>query len=218
VQVSTPGGQPFQLTVASGSLPPGLSLSGTTINGIPAAGGAYAFRLQAAISGGASTVREFVIQISSGPAIANTSPLPSGSVNTPVNIPLTALGGAPPYQWSLVSGSLPNGISLNPFGSLTGTPVVASNVQFVLRVTDSAGNAATQQFVWTVKPGVAISSASPLPAATAGRAYSFTLAATGGTPPYSWSAAGTVPPGLSLSGNTLSGTPTQPGPTRSSLR
>jgi len=211
VQVSTPGGQPFQLTVASGSLPPGLSLSGTTINGIPAAGGAYAFRLQAAISGGASTVREFVIQISSGPAIANTSPLPSGSVNTPINIPLTALGGAPPYQWSLVSGSLPNGISLNPFGSLTGTPVVASNVQFVLRVTDSAGNAATQQFVWTVKPGVAISSASPLPAATAGRAYSFTLAATGGTPPYSWSAAGSVPPGLSLSGNTLSGTPTQPG-------
>ena len=58
---------------------------------------------------------------------------------------------------------------------------------------------------------VTISTTSPLPAAVVGAAYSQTLQATGGTPPYSWSATG-VPAGLALaSGGTLSGTPTAAG-------
>ena len=54
---------------------------------------------------------------------------------------------------------------------------------------------------------------SSLPAWTAGVAYSQTLAAAGGTPPYSWSiASGTLPAGLSLSsGGVVAGTPTTAG-------
>ena len=54
---------------------------------------------------------------------------------------------------------------------------------------------------------------SSLPAWTAGAAYSQTLAAAGGTPPYTWSiASGTLPAGLSLSsGGVVAGTPTTAG-------
>jgi hypothetical protein len=55
---------------------------------------------------------------------------------------------------------------------------------------------------------LAISTSSPLPNASIGHSYSKTLAATGGTTPYTWSrSAGSLPRGLSLSsGGTISGT------------
>ncbi len=50
-----------------------------------------------------------------------------------------------------------------------------------------------------------------LPAATIGADYSQTLNATGGTGPYIWSYTGTLPAGISFSGGTFFGTPTQAG-------
>ena len=49
-----------------------------------------------------------------------------------------------------------------------------------------------------------------LKAATDGAAYSASLSASGGTPPYTWTVLG-LPPGLSASGAALSGTPTTKG-------
>ena len=59
-------------------------------------------------------------------------------------------------------------------------------------------------------PPPVIDTASPLPSGTVGTAYSQAFAASGGTPPYSWSVtAGTLPAGLTLStAGILSGTPT----------
>ena len=53
-------------------------------------------------------------------------------------------------------------------------------------------------------------STSSLPNATVGIAYSQTLAATGGEPPYTWSISGSLPAGLNLNASTgvISGTPT----------
>jgi hypothetical protein len=49
----------------------------------------------------------------------------------------------------------------------------------------------------------------PLPAGAIGVAYSYTLTASGGVPPYAYSVtAGTLPAGLSLNADTVSGTPT----------
>lgn len=64
----------------------------------------------------------------------------------------------------------------------------------------------------TVAP-IAITSSS-VPAATAGTAYTAPLAATGGTPPYTWSiSTGALPPGLTLaaSSGAISGTPSAAG-------
>ena len=61
--------------------------------------------------------------------------------------------------------------------------------------------------------GLTITSASPLADGTVGASYSQTLAASGGTTPYTWSvSSGTMPTGLSLSNaGTVSGTPTAAG-------
>jgi hypothetical protein len=66
----------------------------------------------------------------------------------------------------------------------------------------------------TVVPGPLTITTTSLPAATVGVAYSATLAATGGTPPYTWSiASGALPAGLTLAPSTgqISGTATATG-------
>lgn len=82
-----------------------------------------------------------------------------------------------------------------------------------MKVTDSTGSAATQSLSITVT-SLAITTTSPLPAATAGTAYSQQFAASGGTPPYQWSVAtgSALPTGLTLSSTgLLSGTPSASG-------
>ena len=59
-------------------------------------------------------------------------------------------------------------------------------------------------------PPTLVISTSSLSAGTSGTAYSATLAATGGTSPYTWGGSG-LPPGLTQSGATISGTPTASG-------
>ena len=60
-----------------------------------------------------------------------------------------------------------------------------------------------------IVPTLTITTASPLPAAQPGTAYSQTLNATGGTSPYTWDLISALPDGLSLSpGGQISGTPT----------
>ena len=76
----------------------------------------------------------------------------------------------------------------------------------------AAGGFTSQKtFTLTISPALAISTASSLPNAMVGIAYSITFTATGGYAPYTWSLASgsTLPAGLSLSSSgTLSGTPT----------
>jgi hypothetical protein len=65
----------------------------------------------------------------------------------------------------------------------------------------------------TVQPGPLAITTSSVPNGTVGVAYSATLAAGGGTPPYAWSiTSGSLPSGLSLATNgAISGTPTASG-------
>ena len=65
---------------------------------------------------------------------------------------LTATGGVTPYTWSLVSGSPPPGLAFSgASASIAGTPTSsAAAVTFTLKVTDSAGNSASQQYSLTV--------------------------------------------------------------------
>ncbi|KJF18804.1 putative Ig domain-containing protein [Acidithrix ferrooxidans] len=51
------------------------------------------------------------------------------------NTSLNAQGGTPPYEWTLVSGNLPNGLSLSTSGVLYGTPTAQGS--FTFRVLDS---------------------------------------------------------------------------------
>lgn len=140
-----------------------------------------------------------------------TTSLPNGQANLAYSQTLAVGGGVSPYTWSLLSGSLPAGLSLSGVGVISGTPTAAESQAFTVRVTDSAGPAATDdQSLTIVVTTLTISTFSPLPDGIKDIAYSQTLAASGGATPYTWNLqSGTLPAGLSLSaGGVLSGTPT----------
>src|SRR6185369_2222333 len=117
-----------------------------------------------------------------------------------------------PYVWSISSGGLLAGITLNAAtGALGGIPSAAGAFQFTVDVSDSLARKATKHFDLPVAAALGISSAPALPGAIAGVAYSQVLAATGGTPPYLWSITeGGLPAGLSFDAGTatISGIPT----------
>jgi len=120
---------------------------------------------------------------------------------------LAAKGGTTPYTWSLTSGALPAGLSLNAStGAITGTPTTAvTSTPLTFKVTDSGSPAGTQSVNLTLTisaPTLAITTSS-LPSGQVGTAYSATLVATGGTTPYTWSlTSGTLPAGLNLNAST----------------
>jgi len=49
---------------------------------------------------------------------------------------LQAVGGLPPYEWQVVGGTLPEGISLTPQGQLVGQTNMIGTFQFTVRVRD----------------------------------------------------------------------------------
>ena len=87
----------------------------------------------------------FTVQSSTGVQILTTN-LPNGTNGVYYSQPLNASGGQPPYNWSLSPGSqpLPGWLTLDPSGSLYGTPNSAGTNSFSVRVTDNNGNTADQ--------------------------------------------------------------------------
>jgi hypothetical protein len=74
---------------------------------------------------------------SPGPlTILSTSPLGIATAGSAFSRQLLASGGASPYTWSIVSGSLPSGLSLFPGGLVSGTPVDTGTSEFTVKVTD----------------------------------------------------------------------------------
>ena len=214
---ATAGTAPYTWTLASGALPPGLSLSGSTISGTPTTAGTYNLTVQATDSSTPShqsATQALSIYVNSPVSVATAS-LAGGLVTTAYSQSLAASGGTPGYTWSITTGALPNGLSLNSSGNIFGTPTTAGTANFTVQVTDSTSplhQTATKALSITIGPALSITTSS-LSTGLATTAYSQALATTGGTPAYTWSlASGSLPTGLTLSAaGTISGTPTTAG-------
>jgi len=125
-----------------------------------------------------------------------------------------ASGGAPPFTWK-ASSSLPPGLTLSASGQLSGTPATASTYAISVTVSDSSVPPLTATAPVSLKindSSIVIAPATP-PAGTVTYTYArFAFSANGGSPPYTWKAEGTLPPGLTLgSDGTVAGTPMQTG-------
>jgi hypothetical protein len=73
------------------------------------------------------------------PVAITTTALPAGAIKTPYTTTLTAVGGNPPYKWSLASGSgpLPAGLKFKPTGVISGKPKKAGTYSFTVQVVDT---------------------------------------------------------------------------------
>lgn len=203
-------------SIASGSLPAGLTLNAGTgkISGTPTLSGTTNFTVKVTDSAPSpeSATQLLSLTIANGLIITTTS-VPNGSLNVAYSALLQASGGTTPYSWSVTAGSLPAGLSLDAStGEISGAPTASGTSNFTVQVMDSAATpaSATQSLSIAITSPLIVTT-TLLPNGSLNVAYSATLLASGGTKPYSWSiTAGSLPAGLSLDGSTgvISGTPT----------
>jgi hypothetical protein len=117
------------------------------------------------------------------------------------------------YSYSLLTGSLPPGLSLNAAtGQLSGLATATGTYNFTIQASGASSCNATRSYSLAVTcPSVAVNP-SALPEGTVGTGYSQSLSA---TPAGNYSfvrTSGSLPPGLTLSvAGVLSGTPTTAG-------
>jgi N-acetylneuraminic acid mutarotase len=143
-----------------------------------------------------------------------TAALATATVAVPYSATLAATGGTPPYTWSLLSGTLPPGLTLAVTGTISGTAATATTATFTVTIKDRNGQTAVKTLTLVVSPastsGLAIQTQA-LPGGTVGSPYTATLLVSGGTPPITWGVtSGSLPAGLTLDPTTgaISGTPT----------
>lgn len=205
-------GSPFPALSVSGN-PAWLTLAGTTLSGTPSdtdVGTAGPITITATNGNAPDATEVFSINVSAvdtPPMITSTAPT-TASVGVPYTYTITATGFPTP---TISAMNLPGWLTLNG-ADLTGTPLgVDAGQSAVITITANNGidPEATQDFQIDVdQPALGIRTSS-LPGAVLGEAYSETLGGIGGTGIYSWSiVGGGLPPGLTLAGDTISGTPT----------
>ena len=146
-------------SIASGSLPEGLSLDAGTgsITGTPAAWGTTAVVVRATDSWAADRVAEQPLTIEVAPVALSisTGTLAPGTYQTAYADLLRATGGTGKVAWSIASGALPNGLTLDAAsGAVAGTPVDIGTFAFAVTATDAnwAGETATHTVALTVVP------------------------------------------------------------------
>lgn len=122
-------------------------------------------------------------------------------------------GGEAPYAYAVDSGSLPDGMTLDPAtGAAVGTAARAGRYVFTVRVTDRTGQTGVSlPYAIVVQNRKLEITRSPSLSARSGTAYSDRLEASGGRQPYAWTVAqGVLPAGIGLNETTgaLTGTAT----------
>jgi Putative Ig domain len=156
---ATGGVPPLNWTIASGSLPAGLSLASSTtdtvnITGKPTTAGNSTFTVTVTDATGASSTSGPLNIVVSTLVFTTTSPLPPGQVGMAYSDQFAATGGTGSLTFSVASGStLPAGFTLTAAGVLSNTnPSAAGTFTFGITVTDSGvpPAAVTQTFTLVI--------------------------------------------------------------------
>jgi parvulin-like peptidyl-prolyl isomerase len=129
-------------SLPQGSLPRGLSLNGDTglISGVPELAGLSSFTIK--VDNGLHYDSQDLILRVHLPVSVSTSSLPDGQVGDYYSVIIEVFGDSQSYTWSIVSGILPDGLTLGQYtGYIYGTPTTAGTYNFIIQVDDGLGKA-----------------------------------------------------------------------------
>jgi large repetitive protein len=77
--------------------------------------------------------------------------LPNGVLGYAYSEDLLVVGGAAPYEYVVISGALPDGLSLGlTTGTISGTPTESGSTTFTVQATDSNGLPTSRAFTLTI--------------------------------------------------------------------
>ncbi len=141
-------------TWSATNLPAGIALSTSgVLSGTPTTAGAFSIIFSVKDSAGHANTGSLSLTVQSngssgsgngsGSPSITTATLPYAVAGNPFTQSLAASGGAPPYTWSLATGTLPAGLSLSSAGQITGTPTNAGVFPFTIELADTASNTVT---------------------------------------------------------------------------
>ena len=213
------GPSPYQWKILNGYPPVGITVDGQTgvISGTPLDAGDFAFTIQMTDADGGTANKEFFWHISDHLVIV-TGVVPDGAKGKSYSHALTAEHGIQPYAWRLKTGSMPDGLSLNEStGVISGRPTSKQIRTFTIEVSDYDSPAQIAEWEYTMEIMDDLYIYTPvLPNGREEEAYTTTLWAELGQPPYLWRVeSGVLPTGLSLTSSAstavIEGTPTEPG-------
>ncbi|MBX7097252.1 MAG: putative Ig domain-containing protein [Myxococcaceae bacterium] len=180
----------YAWTLSGGALPQGMALSAQgDLAGNPAKAGAYSFEVKVS-SAGAEKTQALSLQV----AVANLplaivdQELPAAEFSRAYEAGLVAVGGKPPYVWSLKENSnLPAGLGLATDGTIEGRAAESGTFMFSVEVQDSAGvKAAKDLELSVVTPGSLHIATTGLARGSLLHSYLQPLQAVGGKPGYDW--------------------------------
>jgi hypothetical protein len=208
LSVSPPGSYTFSL--ATGNLPPGLSLHPTTgvISGTPVTTGSDTFTIQVQGTGNCVVTQSYTLVVGCPVITINPATLPNGAIGTPYSQQLTAAPVGGNYTFAITSGTLPNGLNLNPAtGVLSGTPTTNSSSTFTVRASGWGRANCTGSQTYTVVVGSGtgcptVTLPGSLPSGSVGQLYNSSVAASP-SGNYSYALTGSLPPGVTLYQNGL---------------
>ncbi len=209
------GVPPYRWSLVGGALPEGLTFDGRlgVIAGVPTQDGLFQLQVQLRDTQGTTITTRFTLRITTSPLYLVSGSCPVGYVGVPYECVFMAQGGHPPYTWSLVAGTLPDGLILEERGRISGVPTKAGVFLVHIRVSDQDDISDTAEFRFNIADGQLTADPFGL-ACTVDEPCSTTLHAVGGIPPYRWGLAdgSRLPSGITLTDQgLLSGIPTEAG-------
>jgi hypothetical protein len=146
------GSQPLTWSINAGALPAGLAINPAagTITGIPMSAGTFSFGVEVTDALGNTDLETFNLTVDPAAPLQILTPGLTAKVDVPWAGSLSASGGGGAYTWSILSGTLPAGLSLDPTGVISGQTATEEAASVTVEVTDAYGDTAQQQVAVTV--------------------------------------------------------------------
>ncbi|MDD2310753.1 MAG: Ig-like domain-containing protein [Desulfuromonadaceae bacterium] len=153
------GGQvPYTWSISAGVLPSGLMITPSTgtISGIPTIAGTSTFTVQVKDANQTVATKSLAITLYA-PLVVSTASLANGFTASAYSQSLAASGGLTPYSWSVISGTLPDGLTLNATtGVISGVPLTKGISSFTVQVRDAQLTAVSKLLSIAINAPVAV--------------------------------------------------------------